>query len=127
VCVSSPKRERHPFFRTTLTHLPRSALGHARAFLLEQTAAAAPLVFWSALNSQPVAAEGKGDLVLVVGATGGIGQYAIFDLLSRGYKVRGITRRAEKVQGQVKGTELEKVSHEKNAVSKKGSELRRVG
>jgi len=74
-----------------------------------QTAAAAPLVFWRALNSQPVAAEGKGDLVLVVGATGGIGQYAIFDLLSRGYKVRGITRRAEKVQGQVKGTELEKV------------------
>ena len=33
------------------------------------------------------AAAGAGQLVLVVGATGGIGQYAILELLARGYKV----------------------------------------
>ena len=72
-----------------------------------QTAIAAPLVLGSAARGE--AAAGKQELVLVVGATGGIGQYAIFDLLNRGYKVRGITRRAQKVMEQVKGTDLEQV------------------
>ena len=72
-----------------------------------QTVIAAPLVLGSAAHGEAVA--GKQELVLVVGATGGIGQYALFDLLKRGYKVRGITRRAQKVMEQVKGTELEQV------------------
>lgn len=61
-----------------------------RALLLQ--AAAATLV-QIPLESTALAADGKGELVLVAGATGGIGQYAVYDLLQRGYKVRGITRR----------------------------------
>lgn len=51
----------------------------------QQSAAAAPLLFGCGLSAD--AAAGKGQLVLVVGATGGIGQFACYDLLQRGYKV----------------------------------------
>mmetsp|Transcript_34980 Transcript_34980/g.51226 ORF Transcript_34980/g.51226 Transcript_34980/m.51226 type:complete len:357 (+) Transcript_34980:49-1119(+) len=71
---------------------------------LLQKVAASPLLFGTGLSA--LAADGKGELVLVVGATGAIGQYAIFDLLERGYKVRGITRRADKIKKQLVGTDL---------------------
>lgn len=38
------------------------------------------------------------DQVLVVGATGGVGQLAVAKLLEKGWTVRALTRRAEKVQ-----------------------------
>ena len=47
--------------------------------------------------------------MLVVGASGGIGQYAMFELLDKGYKVRGVTRREKSITEQVRGTPLEQV------------------
>jgi uncharacterized protein YbjT (DUF2867 family) len=40
----------------------------------------------------------KNDLVLVAGATGGVGQLTVANLLSAGYRVRVLTRSAEKAQ-----------------------------
>jgi threonine dehydrogenase-like Zn-dependent dehydrogenase len=51
-----------------------------------QTAAVAPLLLVGAHES--FASKNEGELVLVVGGSGGIGQFAIYDLLQRGYKVR---------------------------------------
>ena len=55
------------------------------ALAMSQTALVTPLVFGSVAGTD--AAEGSGELVLVVGATGGIGQFACYDLLQRGYRV----------------------------------------
>jgi hypothetical protein len=81
----------------------------ARRALILQTAAAASSLL--AADTSALAADGKGEVVLVVGATGGIGQYATFNLLQRGYKVRGVTRRDKdpKFLNQIKGTYLEEV------------------
>ena len=46
----------------------------------------APLLLVDAHES--FASKNEGELVLVVGGSGGIGQFAIYDLLQRGYKVR---------------------------------------
>ncbi len=50
-------------------------------------------------NSAPKA----GSLVLVAGATGGVGQLAVAKLLTEGYKVRALTRSAEKAQTMFAG------------------------
>ena len=79
-----------------------------RDLLLQAVVASATIL---PFDSAALAADGKDELVLVVGATGGIGQYAVFDLLGRGYKVRGITRRDkdENFRKQIKGTFLDEV------------------
>ncbi|PSC76139.1 nucleoside diphosphate sugar epimerase [Micractinium conductrix] len=46
-----------------------------------------------------------GSTVLVAGATGGVGQLLTAKLLERGYKVRALSRSAEKVQQQFGGAE----------------------
>eukprot|EP00961_Rhodomonas_salina_P083428 1120444-Rhodomonas_salina.1 len=53
--------------------------------------------------------QAKGEIVLVVGATSTMGQEACSDLLALGYKVRGLTRRADDVKTAVVGTELANV------------------
>jgi hypothetical protein len=55
------------------------------------------------------ASAGAGDLVLVIGATSTAGQDLCRDLLAAGFKVRGLTRRADDVKQAVVGTELASV------------------
>lgn len=87
--------------------LADEAQSRVRRTLL-QTASVAPILL-GAWGAEALPAKGNGELVLVVGATGGIGQFASYELLQRGYKVRGITRRAETAKEKLKGTDLEQV------------------
>ncbi len=49
-------------------------------------------------SNQPEQDRTQSDLVLVAGATGGVGQLTVAMLLSAGYRVRVLTRSAEKAQ-----------------------------
>ena len=69
-----------------------------RRTLLLQTAASVPVLLAGA--QQAGAAESG--TVLVLGASGGIGQYVCAELLRRGYKVRGFTRRPAEAQEELK-------------------------
>ena len=71
-----------------------------RDYLHLITAATMPLLL-SGLSQKAVAASG--DVVLVLGAAGGIGQYVCGELLQRGYRVRGLTRRPAEAENMLKG------------------------
>lgn len=73
---------------------------------------AAMLPFVLAGFSEKASAK-EGDLVLLLGATGPIGQYATRELLSRGYRVRGVTRYKEQAT-QALGSKVEWVSGDLN-------------
>jgi NADPH:quinone reductase-like Zn-dependent oxidoreductase len=55
----------------------------------------------AALSLSQPAGAGSGEVVLVVGATSTTGQDLCKDLLAMGYRVRGLTRRAEDVKKAV--------------------------
>lgn len=87
-----------------------SAGDRTRRSLLLQTAAALPMLLAGAQG----AAAAPGGTVLVLGASGGIGQYVCQELLRKGYRVRGFTRRPEQAQEELKGARIEWVQGDLN-------------
>jgi hypothetical protein len=81
-----------------------------RRTLLLQTAAAVPVLLAGA--QQASAAESG--TVLVLGASGGIGQYVCTELLKKGYRVRGFTRRPAEAQEELKGSSIQWVRGDLN-------------
>jgi len=81
-----------------------------RRTLLLQTAAAVPVLLAGA--QQADAAESG--TVLVLGASGGIGQHVCTELLKKGYKVRGFTRRPAEAQEELKGSSIQWVRGDLN-------------
>eukprot|EP00286_Rhodomonas_abbreviata_P023122 CAMPEP_0181296836 /NCGR_PEP_ID=MMETSP1101-20121128/4915_1 /TAXON_ID=46948 /ORGANISM="Rhodomonas abbreviata, Strain Caron Lab Isolate" /LENGTH=364 /DNA_ID=CAMNT_0023401725 /DNA_START=109 /DNA_END=1203 /DNA_ORIENTATION=- len=94
---------------------PPAVLKSRRA-LIEQAALAVPLILMG--NPDPSSGlEGGGELVLLLGATGGIGQYISRQLLAQGYRVRGVSRYPSEAR-KVLGEEVEWVAADLNDPSK---------
>ena len=74
---------------------PGRAVQNRRAFLR-----VLPSVAPFFLGIAPAAAE-ESNTVLVLGATGLIGQYVTKELRARGYRVRGLTRRVEEAKASL--------------------------
>lgn len=55
------------------------------------------------MTTEQAASVTDGSLVLVAGATGGVGQLVVANLLSQGYRVRVLTRSSEKAQTMFAG------------------------
>jgi len=74
--------------------------------LASATSAGLMIGLGSSTSMEPACAAAPGSTVLVVGATGSIGQATCMELLSKGYKVRGLTRRsADVMKGYAKKNE----------------------
>jgi len=84
----------------------KDAAPHTRRQLLQGVAALVPLL----LSENPASAQ-DGDLVLVLGASGLIGQYVSKELMARGYRVRGVTRKVEEAKEKL-GRRIDWVSAE---------------
>lgn len=70
---------------------------YVHALSLSIAALAVPVLLGS--QASHAASPATGDVVLVLGADGGIGRYVCRELRARGYKVRGLTRQAASSKG----------------------------